>query len=123
MTYPGIEFDKAALAVNPDMAAVEERRAEREAEYDKFVALDVIPWGTVIAFAKGDRVPSGTVERLHWHEEDSQGRGPWVAERDSEDGRRVLLETDSATTEEKEAWAKKSSAKTDKATDSKAGSK
>ncbi len=102
MTYPGIENDTAALEANPDLAAVEARRREREAEYDKYVALDVIPWGTVVAFAKGDRVPISTVERLKWHEAPLN----LVATRTSAAGRAVLEETDSATEAEREAWSK-----------------
>jgi hypothetical protein len=117
MTYPGIENDKAALEVNPDLLAVEERRKEREAEYDKYVALDVIPWGNVAAFAKGDRVPISTVERLKWDELDP----PLVATRTSAAGRAVLEETDSGTTAEKEAWAKADAEKAKRAADKSAG--
>ncbi len=99
MTYPGIENDQALLAGNPDMAAVEARRKEREEEYGQFVALSEITWGTVLAFAAGDRVPASTVQRLQW---DQMGL---VATRDSEQGREVLERTDSATPEEREAWA------------------
>lgn len=104
MTYPGIENDKAALAADPDLAAVEARRAEREAEYGKYVALDYIPWGAVVAFTPGDAVPISTVERLKW---DEMGL---VTTRTSAAGREVLERTDSATTAEREAWAEKDKA-------------
>jgi hypothetical protein len=105
MTYPGIENDKTAVAVNPDMLAVEARRAEREAEYDKYVALDTIPWGLVPAFHAGDRVPIETVERLKWNDLGL------VATRDSAEGREVIARTGTGTVEEQEAWAKSSKAK------------
>lgn len=98
MTYPGIENDLALLAGNPDMAAVEERRKEREAEYGRWVAVAPIPWGTVLAAIPGDRIPCSTVDRLHW---DQLGL---VAERDSEQGRKVLLATGGATQEERDRW-------------------
>jgi hypothetical protein len=68
MTYPGIENDPAALALDPDRVAVEQRRREREEEYGAYVATGDIPWGNVLAFVAGDQVPKSTVERLGWLE-------------------------------------------------------
>lgn len=100
MTYPGIENDEAALAgLDQDMQAVIARRAEREAEFGKYIAVARIPWGTVLAAVPGDRIPISQVKRYKW---DEIGL---VAERESERGRAVLLETNTATTEELERWA------------------
>lgn len=120
MTYPGLENDQALLAANPDMAAVLERRREREEEYGEYVAVQDIPWGTVLAATPGTAVPKSTVERLKW---DELGL---VAKRSSKAGREVLERTDSATAEEREQWAgadrataAKSSEKSTSATSSK----
>lgn len=100
MTYPGIENDPAAASVvNADMLAVEQRRKEREAEYDQFVAAQDIDWGTVRAFTAGARVPASTVERLKW---DELGL---VVKRGTKAGREVLERTGAATPEEIEGWA------------------
>ncbi|MBM0257052.1 hypothetical protein [Micromonospora sp. 4G55] len=56
MTFPGIEHDPDAQKVNEDLLAVEKRRQEREAEYDEYVAIADIPWGTVLAATPGMRV-------------------------------------------------------------------
>lgn len=61
MTYPGVD-----PALDPDRAAVEQRRKEREEEFGTYVATQDIPWGTVLAFVPGDQVPKSTVERLGW---------------------------------------------------------
>lgn len=66
MTYPGIENDPAAVAADPDRAAVAERRKERDAEFGTYVAVTDIPWGTVTAFFAGEAVPKSTVERYDW---------------------------------------------------------
>lgn len=66
MTYPGIERDPAAAALDPDRAAVEQRRREREQEFGTYVAVTDIPWGTVTAFVTGDPVNKSTVERYGW---------------------------------------------------------
>lgn len=107
MTYPGIENDKAATSINPDMLAVEARRAERIAEYNKYVALDTIPWGLVPAFHAGDRVPIETAERLKWHEMDP----PLVATRDSDEGMEVIARTGTWGEGEEDKWTKSAKAK------------
>lgn len=61
MTYPGVD-----PALDPDRAAVEQRRQEREEEYGTYVAVQNIPWGNVLAFAAGDQVPKSTVEQYGW---------------------------------------------------------
>lgn len=61
MTYPGISPDE-----DPDRAAVEQRRREREEEYGTWVATQDIPWGNVLAFVTGDPVPKSTVEKYGW---------------------------------------------------------
>jgi hypothetical protein len=66
MTYPGIENDPAAVAVDPGRAAVEERRKARDEEYSKYVATQDIPWGTVPAYLEGERVATTTAERYGW---------------------------------------------------------
>ncbi|WP_422751344.1 hypothetical protein [Micromonospora sp. WMMD1219] len=104
MTFPGIEHDPQAPQVNPDMLAVEERRREREAEYGVWVAVQDIPWGTVLAAIPGMPVPASTVERLKW---DELGL---VAKRDSKAGREVLERTGTATTEERQRWAAQAAA-------------
>lgn len=68
MTYPGIENDPAALAADPDRAAVEARRKEQEAEFSAYVAVQDIPWGAVTAFFVGETVPKSTVEKYGWAE-------------------------------------------------------
>lgn len=99
MTYPGIEHDPTASPANEDFLAVERLRKEREAEYGDYVATQVIPWGTVNAFTPGMRVPTSTVQRLHW---DELGL---VAKRSTKAGREVLERTGTATPEELEKWA------------------
>lgn len=99
MTYPGIENDPAALAVNEDVAAVEARRREREAEYGEWVAKTNIPWGTVLAFTPGMPVPASTVSRLKWDEMDL------VVKRNTKAGREVLEATGTATPDELTKWA------------------
>lgn len=61
MTYPGVTPES-----DPDLAAVEDRRKEREEEYGTYVAAQAITWGNVLAFNEGDAVPKSTVERLGW---------------------------------------------------------
>jgi hypothetical protein len=61
MTYPGVD-----PALDPDRAAVEQRRKEREEEYGTYVAAQDIPWGNVLAFVAGDQVPKSTVEAYGW---------------------------------------------------------
>jgi hypothetical protein len=100
MTYPGIENDRAAFEENPDLLAVEQRRKEREAEFGKYVCIADLPWGTVLAATPGSALPASSVERYKWHELG------YAAERDSEQGREVLLRTGTATTEEREKWTK-----------------
>lgn len=114
MTYPGIENDRALLDSNPDLAAVVERRAAREEEYGTWVAKDTIPWGTVIGFVKGSRVPNSTVERLKW---DELGL---VVKRSTKEGREILESTDDATTEERERWAAEDKAAAERAAKAKA---
>lgn len=109
MTFPGIEHDPQAPQVNPDMLAVEERRREREAEYGVWVAVQDIPWGTVLAAIPGMPVPASTVERLKWNELGL------VAKRDSKAGREVLERTGTATTEERQRWAAQDKAAAEKA--------
>lgn len=109
MTYPGIEHDPQAPQVNEDMLAVEKLRQEREAEYGVWVAIQPIPWGTVLAFTPGMRVPASTVERLKWDE------AGLVAKRTSKAGREVLERTDTATAEERENWATEDKAAADRA--------
>lgn len=112
MTYPG-----ADPATEPDRAAVEARRQEREAEFADYVAAQDIPWGNVIANFRGERVAKSTVTARGW---DALGL---VVKRDSAEGRTVLEQTGQATTEEREAWAaadKTAAAKTAK-TDAKGG--
>ncbi|MEU2699583.1 hypothetical protein [Micromonospora aurantiaca (nom. illeg.)] len=99
MTFPGIEHDPTAPQVNPDLLAVEELRKAREAEYSVWVAVQNIPWGTVLAATPGMAVPASTVERLKW---DQSG---YVVKRTSKAGREVLERTGAATTEERERWA------------------
>lgn len=108
MTYPGIENDTQALSVNPDLAAVEARRAEREKEYGQYVAVGPIPWGTVLAFNPGDPVPVSTVERLKW---DELGL---VAKRSSKEGRKVLEDSGQLRPEEAEPRAAAKSDEADK---------
>lgn len=62
MTYPGVSLED----LDPDRRAVEERRLEREQEYGTYEATQDIPWGNVLAFAAGDRVPKSTVEKYGW---------------------------------------------------------
>lgn len=62
MTYPGANLDD----LGPDRRAVEERRREREEEYGTYEATQDIPWGSVLAFTAGDRVPKSTVEKYGW---------------------------------------------------------
>jgi hypothetical protein len=104
MTYPGIEFDKAALAVNPDLAAIEERRKAREAEYGEWVAVQDIPWGTVLAATPGMEIPKSTVERLHW---DELGL---VARRTTKEARAVLEPRGLGKPEEVARWAEQDKA-------------
>jgi hypothetical protein len=105
MTYPGLENDAQTLATNPDMAAVLDRRREREEEYGAWVATQDIPWGTVLAHTAGDRVPASTVDRLKWNELGL------VVKRDSTEGREVLERTNTATTEERDRWAEQDKAR------------
>lgn len=109
MTFPGIENDPAALAVNEDLLAVEQLRKAREAEYGEYVAVQDIPWGNVKAATPGMRVPTSTVERLKW---DELGL---VAKRTSKAGREVLERTNTATTEELERWAAEDKAAAERA--------
>jgi hypothetical protein len=104
MTYPGIEFDKAALAVNPDLAAIEERRKLREAEYAEWVAVVDIPWGHVLAATPGMAIPTSTVERLHW---DELGL---VARRTTKEARAVLEPRGLGKPEEVARWAEQDKA-------------
>jgi hypothetical protein len=99
VTYPGIENDQELLAsMNPDLAAVDIRRREREEEFGEWVAIQPIPWGTVLAATPGTPIDRDRVTRLKW---DELGL---VAQRDSEEGRRVLRETGTATPEELARW-------------------
>lgn len=66
MTYPGIENDPAAVAADPDRAAVEERRKARDEEYSKYVATQDIPWGSVPAYFEGEAVSTTTAEKYGW---------------------------------------------------------
>lgn len=66
MTYPGIENDPAAPAFDPDRAAVEARRKERDEEYTKYVATQDIPWGAVPAYFAGEPVATTSVEKYGW---------------------------------------------------------
>ena len=109
MTFPGIEHDPQAPQANPDLLAVEELRKAREAEYGVWVAIQDIPWGTVLAATPGMKVPASTVERLKW---DELGL---VAKRDSKAGREVLERTGAATTEERERWAAQDKAAAERA--------
>ena len=109
MTFPGIEHDPQAPQINQDLLAVEKLRQAREAEYDVWVAIQDIPWGTVLAATPGMRVPASTVERLKW---DELGL---VAKRTSKEGREVLERTGTATTEELERWAAEDKAAAEKA--------
>lgn len=61
MTYPGVD-----PALDPDRAAVEQRRKERAEEYSAYRAVQNIVWGNVLAFAAGDAVPKSTVENYGW---------------------------------------------------------
>lgn len=61
MTYPGVD-----PALDPDRAAVEQRRKEREEEYSAYVATQNIYWGNALAFVAGDAVPKSTVENYDW---------------------------------------------------------
>lgn len=61
MTYPGVD-----PALDPDRAAVEQRRKEREEEFGTYVATQDIPWGNVPAFFTGSEVPKSTVEKYGW---------------------------------------------------------
>jgi hypothetical protein len=99
VTYPGIENDRQYLESNPDLLAVEDRRAARLQDYSKYVAAGPIPWGTVLAHVKGDPVPASNVERWKW---DELGL---VVKRSSKEGRAILEETGTATPEELEQWA------------------
>ena len=104
MTYPGIENDPAALALDPDRAAVEQRRKEREEEYGAWVAVQDIPWGNVLAFVAGDPVPKSTVEKYGW---DELGL---VAKADTKDAQAAALaSTPTATTETSTTKASKKS--------------
>ncbi len=104
MTYPGIENDPAALAADPDRAAVEARRKEQEAEFSAYVALQDIPWGNVPANFAGEAVAKSTVERLGWLDLGL------VAKRSSKAAREVLERTNSATPQELEQWAEQDKA-------------
>jgi hypothetical protein len=66
MTYPGIENSPAAVEANPDRVAVEERRREREQEYEKYEATQDIPWGNVMAYFAGERVSTAAAEEYGW---------------------------------------------------------
>jgi hypothetical protein len=94
MTYPG-----ADPALEPDRAAVEARRKEREEEFSVWVASQDIPWGTVIANFRGEEVAKSTVEARGW---DSLGV---VVKRDSAEGRQILEELGRATAADRERWA------------------
>jgi len=94
MTYPG-----ADPALEPDRAAVEARRQEREAEFADWIAATDIPWGSVVANYRGEPVAKGTVEARGW---DSLGL---VVKRDSEQGRQILEELNLATDADRERWA------------------
>jgi hypothetical protein len=94
MTYPG-----ADPALEPDRAAVEARRKEREEEFSVWVAAQDIPWGSVVANYRGEAVAKGTVEARGW---DQMGL---VVKRDSEQGRQILEELSLATDEDRERWA------------------
>ncbi len=61
MTYPGVD-----PALDPDRAAVEQRRKEREEEYSVYEATQDIPWGDVPAYFAGERVAKQTVEERGW---------------------------------------------------------
>lgn len=63
MTYPGVSAEE-----NPDLAAVEERRREREEEMGTYRATQDIPWGNVLAFTAGSPVNKSTVESRGWLE-------------------------------------------------------
>jgi hypothetical protein len=106
MTYPG-----ADPALDPDLAAVEQRRKEREAEFGVYVAAQDIPWGGPGIFAnfRGEPVAKSTVEARKW---DELGL---VVKRSTKEGRAVLEETGGATTEERERWAAEDKAATEKA--------
>ncbi|MEV7264709.1 hypothetical protein AB0N38_14265 [Micromonospora aurantiaca] len=117
MTFPGIEHDPTAPQVNPDLLAVEELRKAREAEYSVWVAVQNIPWGTVLAATPGMAVPVSTVERLKW---DQLG---YVVKRTSTAGREVLERTGTATTEERERWAAEDKAAAAKAREREAAEK
>jgi hypothetical protein len=110
VTYPGIENDQALLAsMDADFAAVEARRKEREEEFGEWVAVQPIPWGTVLAATPGTPIDRDRVNRLKW---DELGL---VARRDSAQGREVLRRTGTATPEELERWAAEDKAAEDKA--------
>jgi hypothetical protein len=100
VTYPGIENDQALLATfDPDFAAVDARRKEREEEFSEWVAVQPIPWGTVLAATPGTPIDRDRVNRLKW---DELGL---VARRDSPEGREVLKRTGGASPDEVERWA------------------
>ena len=100
MTYPGLENDQALLAtMNPDFIAVEQRRKEREEEFGEWVAVQPIPWGTVLAAIPGDPIPRDNVRRLKWNELGL------VARRESPEGREVIRRTGAYLIGERERWS------------------
>ncbi|AGL19501.1 hypothetical protein [Actinoplanes sp. N902-109] len=105
MTYPG-----ADPAIDPERAAVEQRRKDREEEFGTYVAVQEIPWGNVPAFYPGEQVPKSTVEKYDW-----AGLG-LVAKRDTKAGRAVLEQTGNATPDELAAWAEQDKAAAAKST-------
>lgn len=81
MTYPG-----ADPALDPDRAAVEQRRRAQEVEFTTYRAVQDIPWGNVPAYFKGEMVAKSTVEERGWlglglvERVDGQGESPAPAE-------------------------------------------
>lgn len=106
MTYPG-----ADPALDPDRAAVEQRRQEREQEFAVYVAAQDIPWGGPGIFAnlRGEPVAKSTVEARGWAD---MGL---VVKRDTKAGRALLEETGGATTEERDRWAAQDKAAAERA--------
>lgn len=104
MTYPG-----ADPALEPDRAAVEARRQEREAEFAEWIAATDIPWGSVVANFRGEPVAKSTVEARGWHELGL------VVKRDSAQGRQIIEELGLATGADRERWAAADKKKTSSA--------
>lgn len=82
--------DAAWQAANGGASGWEQRRADIDAEYGKWVATGLITIGGVPAFLEGHAVPVSHVERFGLDRRDGEDGKPLVVKRDSKAGKDLL---------------------------------